>query len=213
MFGAGYDPTLLSLAREVGAFLFVGLAIKLMDDFMDLRSDAQYGVPSLAVRLGEATLPYAMVLLALAALLDMRLAITLFLSSYAVGMAMDLKRVLPSGLTGWQEGIIAIGLGAIFAGPFVQIWSLVAMAFIQCIDDMIDSSRDTLSGSSNLVRQWGLGEIRLAALGLLGIAAFLHPVHTAVVVVSVATIEASVWRMALYRGNQGATPHPRGWLD
>lgn len=213
MSGAGFDTTLLAVTRAAGAILLIGFAIKLMDDFMDLRMDAQYGVPSLAVRLGEATLPYSMFLLALGGLLDPRVAMTLFLSSYAVGMAVELNRVLPSGLTGWQEGLLATAVGALFAGLWVQVWSLAVMGFVQCVDDIDDAQRDRLSGNSNLVRRWGLGEIRLAALGLLGVAAFMNPIHTALTVCAVAVVEAVVWRLATQRSSQGPSSYPRGWLE
>lgn len=196
----------------VAAVLFVAFAVKLMDDFMDLRHDVQLGVPSLAERLGEATLPYALMLLAMAALFDPRVAIPLFTASYAVGMALDLNRMLPSGLYGWQEALIAVVLGVALAGPIEQLWSVVAIGFVQCVDDIQDAKRDVLTGSSNLVRRFGVGEVRMAAFALLCLAAWLRPIHTATVVSAVAAVEAGVWRLATYRPRHGSTV-PRGWFD
>lgn len=185
--------------------VFVGVAVKLLDDFMDLRSDAQYGVPSIAVRLGEATLPYAMLSLALGAAFDPRFGLSLFLASYAVGMASDLRRILPLGLTGWQESLGAFLLGVLFTGPLVQLWALSMMAFVQCVDDLQDVRRDDLCGSANLVRRWGLGEVRLAALGFFMFAALLAPFHTVLLLIAVALIEHIVWRASLGRLGPGAT--------
>ena len=118
MFGGGYDATWLFSVRSLAALLCVAFAVKMMDDFMDLRHDVELGVPSIAARLGEATLPYAMLLLALAALFDGKASLPLFAASYAVGMAFDLSRPLPSGLYGWQEAALALVAGAILAGPW-----------------------------------------------------------------------------------------------
>lgn len=213
MFGVGFDvPWLLGL-RSMAAVFCVAFAVKLMDDFMDLRADIEMGVPSVASRLGESTLPYAMMLLALAALFDGKIAVPLFTASYAVGMAFDLNRMLPSGLYGWQEGAVAVAAGAILAGPLGQLWAFLAIAFVQCMDDIADSARDGMSGSANLVRRFGLGEVRMAALALFVLAAWINPFLTAVVVLAVACVEGALWRMATYRSYGASRVPHRGWTD
>lgn len=198
------------MARAAAAVFLTGLAVKLMDDFLDLRTDLQAGIPSAGERLGEATLPYALLLLALGALMDVRVAVPLFTASYAVGMAFDLSRVLPSGLYGWQEALLAVGAGAAFAGPAQQLWALAVVAFVQCMDDIADVNKDAWSGNSNLVRRLGSGEVHMAAFAALSAAAALQPVHTVFVCVAVAAVEAVVWHFATYRPRGGGYA-PRGW--
>lgn len=199
MFGVGYDAPWLWGIRSLLALICVAFAVKMMDDFMDLRADVELGVPTVAARLGEAILPYAMLLLALSALFDGQVAVPLFTASYAVGMAFDLNRPLPSGLYGCQEGAVALVAGAVFVGPLEQLWALLAISFVQCMDDIADRAQDWLSGSANLVRRFGLGEVRMAALALLVLAAWLQPFLTAGTVVAVALVEVAFWRLATYR--------------
>lgn len=212
MSGVGSSLPWFALPRDLLAIILVAFAVKLMDDFLDLRTDVQFGIPSIAERLGEASLPYAMLLLALGSLLDLRLAIPLFTASYGMGMAMDLRRELPSGLYGWQEAVIAIGAGALLIGPLEQVWALVVMGFVQCMDDIQDVRRDALSGASNLVRRFGVGEVRMVAFFLLCVSAVLSPLHTGMVIVSVAVVERVVWRAATY-GPRLFGSYPRGWAE
>lgn len=210
MFGAGFEiAAVVPLVRAALAILCTGVAVKLMDDFLDFRYDAQYGIPSPAVRLGEATLPYAMAALALGAAMNATLALCLFSSAYAIGMVQDLGRPLPSGLLGWQEGLLAVGIGALCLDPFVQLWALVVMAFVQAVDDLFDLKSDAMAGSPNLARRFGVGEVRLAALGLLALAAALRPFDTAAVVVAVACVEAAMWRLAFRSRTSGAVERLR----
>jgi 4-hydroxybenzoate polyprenyltransferase len=211
MFGGGYDATWLFSVRSLAALLCVAFAVKMMDDFMDLRHDVELGVPSIAARLGEATLPYAMLLLALAALFDGMASLPLFAASYAVGMAFDLSRPLPSGLYGWQEAALALVAGAILAGPLEQLWALCVVAFVQCMDDVADREHDWLAGTNNLVRRFGLGEVSMAALALFAVAAWLRPFLTAGVVVAVACAEGILWRLTTGRPKTGVRPAQRGW--
>lgn len=214
MFGVGFEEALISTVRAGAAILCTGLAVKLMDDFLDLQYDSQAGIPSPAVRLGEATLPYGLILLAIGAAFHAPIALSLFVAAYSIGMIQDLKRPLPSGLTGWQESILVLGLGALLLGPVIQIWGLAMMVFIQVIDDMIDYHVDQMSGNPNLLRRFGWVEVNSVALGCFVLAALLHPVATGLTIVAVALLDTWVWRIALRtkREPAGISDPPKGWL-
>jgi len=197
LFGNGFDADPLGIVRTIAAILCVGLAITFLDDFMDLRRDTEFGVPSVAVRLGEATLPYTMVLFALAVAFNMKVAVSLFAASYALGMVFDLNRMLPSGLLGWHESAIVLGIAAFASGPTFILWALAIMSFVQCIDDMIDYNHDAMSGNANVVRRFGIGEVRIVTIGLLFAASFISPFYTACVIAGVSCIEYGVWRFVV----------------
>lgn len=215
MSGVGFELELINALRVGAALLLTGLAIRLMDDFLDLRYDAQAGIPSPAVRLGEATLPYGLLALAAGAALHAPTSLTLFFAAYAVGMIQDLRRPLPSGIAGWQEGGIVLVFGALLLGFWTQVWALAVMLFIQAVDDLLDYRLDRMSGNPNLVRAYGYVEVCLVALLCLVIAAMLQPIGTGMAIAAAAILDAVLWRIAL-RGGRGASeagPLPKGWLS
>ena len=204
----------MATVRAGAAILCAGLAVKLMDDFLDLRYDSQTGIPSPAVRLGEATLPYGLVLLAVGAAFHPSVALSLFLAAYSTGMVQDLRRALPSGLTGWQESLVVLGLGALLLGPVRQIWGLAMMVFVQAVDDTIDYHVDQMSGNPNLLRRFGWVEVNGVALACFALAAWLYPIETALTIVAAAVLDTWVWRLALRtkRESPGIADPPKGWL-
>lgn len=206
----------MATARAGLAILCTGLAVKLMDDFLDLQYDSQAGIPSPAVRLGEATLPYGLILLALGAAFHAPIALSLFFAAYATGMIQDLIRPLPSGLSGWQESVLVLGLGALLLGPIVQIWGLAIMIFIQGIDDVMDYDLDQVSGNPNLVRRFGWVEVNGVALGCFILAALLFPIGTGLTIAGVAILDTWVWRLALRTKREsagGSGVLPKGWMS
>lgn len=182
MSGVGYDPTgLMELAKSATAILLCGWVVKMMDDFLDLRYDILQGEQSLAVRLGEGTLPYSLLLFCFAVLIEPATACSLLLGAYACGMAGDLERQLPSGLKGYQEALAALLFGLLFLPWHAVVWGASVMLAVQAVDDLADLGPDRMSGNPNLARRFGIVETRLAALGALFVAANLRPVGTAMV--------------------------------
>jgi len=184
--GVGYDPAgLWEILQNAAAILLAGGVVKLMDDFLDLRYDIFEGEPSLAVRLGEGTLPYSLLLFALAVLAEAEVACALFLGAYAVGMAGDLERQLPSGLYGYQEAAVALIVGFLFLPWHSALWGASVMLAVQAVDDLFDLAPDRTSGNPNLARRYGIVETQLAGLLALLVAAVTRPVGTATVFVSI----------------------------
>lgn len=186
MSGVGYDPTeLYWLARNAAAIFLCGWVIKMMDDFLDLRYDVFQGEQTLAVRLGEGTLPYSLLLFCLAMLVQPEVACSLFLGAYAAGMAGDLERQLPSGLYGYQEALLVLVCGFLFLPWHAMLWGAAVMLAVQAVDDLWDLAPDRISGNPNLARRFGIVETRLTGLGALLVAAAIRPLGTAMVFVSI----------------------------
>ncbi|HHY42220.1 MAG TPA: hypothetical protein GX514_05170 [Thermoanaerobacterales bacterium] len=148
--------------KKFFSVLIVGFAIKIMDDYIDQDIDVIKNEPNLYIALEYGGLPYALLLLSLAAVMDLTAAISLFLSSFAVGMVGNLTVKMPSGLYGFFESIIVILLGIIlFKSEMLS--SLFIMAAIQLWDDFLDYEKDNMS-KKNLAFLLGKVECLLLAI-------------------------------------------------
>lgn len=167
--------------------LAAGWAIKWMDDWVDRDLDG-YGAKTWAGRLGGGLLPYAMAALCVALLLDAPLAGSLFFSAYSLGMLHDWRRPLPSGLRGWQEAALAVGAGALLAGPGRMAAALAVMTFVQCADDLADVNEDRAVGRRSLATAMGVVETGLLGAAALVAAAALAPRATTMVIWATAIV-------------------------
>jgi len=158
-----------------------GVTIKLMDDWLDVEYDKSVGRTTLAVRLGRAVLPYGLLCLALAMALASKLALTLFIAAYAIGMGHDLREKMPTRLPGWIESLVALGLAAIYAGWQLASWALFVMLMIQLLDDLMDLQQDRRSGQNNWAQRFGTVEATLAMFICALVAVLLMPMETAMV--------------------------------
>ena len=148
--------------KKFFSVLIIGFAIKIMDDYIDQDIDVIKNEPNLYIALEYGGLPYALLLLSLAAVMDLTAAISLFLSSFAVGMVGNLTVKMPSGLYGFFESIIVILLGIIlFKSEMLS--SLFIMAAIQLWDDFLDYENDNMS-KKNLAFLLGKVECLLLAI-------------------------------------------------
>lgn len=172
-----------------------GTAVKLMDDFVDREEDARGGAVTWVGRLGDGVLPYAMAALCLALLIDAPLAGTLFMAAYALGMACDWERMLPTRLRGWHEALLAVALGALLAGPGRMAASLAALTFVQCADDLADVDEDVRLGRRSLAAMMGKVETGLLGAGALVVAAALAPLTTTAVIVATAAVSHVVEKL------------------
>lgn len=204
--GAGFGSPAAAVAA-VAAVFAAGVAIKLMDDFVDRHVDALGGTVTWAGRMGDGALPYAMAALAVSMLLDASVGGTLFLAAYALGMAHDGRRRLPSGLLGWHESLAAAAAGALLAGPWRMAASLAALTFVQCVDDLIDAGADARRGRRSLVAALGTIETCLLGLAALVVAEALAPIVTTAVVVCSACVVGLTSRLAPAAGRRRS-----GWL-
>ena len=183
MYGAWFE-----WGAAFASLLLTGAVIKLLDDALDADFDKFRGERTLAVRLGPAVLPYGLVIALLAAYCDVRLAIALFFGSYAVGMFATWRERLPTHLPAFVEILLAVGLSLVLSGWRMALWGLAMMAVIDWLDDLVDSSRDKVSGQTNLVLRIGLVPTLFLVMAALCVAVLLNPVLTAWAFIAVALL-------------------------
>lgn len=155
------------VAFEWGKNLLVvmgtGLSVKLMDDFLDEERDGIAGIRNWAQLLGRSIMAYSLLALAVATALNPAWAVSLFLASYAVGMAHEHGERLPSGLKSYQEAMLALAAGWFLFGPTEMVTSLVLVIFLQAVDDLRDWRQDRELGRQSLVTSLGPVEAVLLA--------------------------------------------------
>lgn len=144
--------------------LLTGLAVKLMDDYLDAPCDRIAGRYTLACLWGRATLCYALVAFSLAVVTQAAWALSLFWASYVLGMGGDMRRSLPLGLSGWQESVLLSIVAVIALGWREVVTSFLAIFVVQAGDDLLDKGRDEKTGGRNLAVRWGRGETALVAV-------------------------------------------------
>jgi hypothetical protein len=182
-----------------------------MDDYLDADYDACRGHRTLAVKLGRATLPYALVLALVGANLNAGLAIALFLGSYAVGMFATWRERLPTRVPAVVEIGLAFTLSVGAAGWRTALWGLAIMAVIDWVDDLIDMHGDAASKQFNLAVKVGPIETVFLILVALIAAVFTNAQLTmwAFVALAILTIlfEATTTRLGPpYPGDEGVQP-------
>ncbi|PRX24074.1 hypothetical protein BX659_12537 [Orenia metallireducens] len=152
--------------NNITVIFLTGLVIKLMDDYLDQELDRMNGRQTLAMRLDRGTLPYALILLTFAVLIDYQLAIALFWSSYIVGMGMDTNR-LPTGLKSYQEVMIMVVFGFLVLDYNLFLFSISIITFVQLSDDYIDYYLEEYINRDNFINYLGkVGTILLATIAL-----------------------------------------------
>lgn len=145
-------------------------AVKLADDYLDKDYDAIVGKSNWANIFNEGTMLYAMFLLALAAGIHAPLSLSLFLSSYIVGMFSSMRDKFPSRLTGFQESCLALIVGIILFGWNHMLFAMSFVLAVQLFDDYIDARSDQAAGQRNLANRFGKMECVVACLLAISIA-------------------------------------------
>ncbi|HHT01128.1 MAG TPA: hypothetical protein GXZ96_00305 [Firmicutes bacterium] len=187
---------------EIGRFLavfFCGLAIKLLDDFLDHQKDALWGRWNWVERLGPATAVYGMAALAVACSLDAQQALPLFWAAYALGMVSAPAERYPSGTSAWMETISCLVFCGFCFGLQHTTFALFALMAVQCIDDVMDSEQTPVCAAWPLVGHMvGRGSmwdrVTMTVVGSLcgGMAVLLDPMATG----RVGAAAVLIWVMA-----------------
>lgn len=154
----------LPLLRKALSIFTIGLVIKIMDDYTDQDIDILANEPNIFVILGLGGLPYVLLLLSLAFILDPPSSLSLFMASYAIGMAGSLSVKMPSGLYGFQESILVILLSFFFLESTNIISSILIITSIQLWDDYLDYEKDKFNK-----KNWAfvLGKVECFLLGII----------------------------------------------
>lgn len=174
------------LRQAVGLFL-AGLVLKLLDDHLDAGEDEGYRSP--VAGWGRAATPYLLAALCLAALADPAGALPVFAAGYAVGMAHEGRRRLPSGLSPAAEGGLLLGAAALLAGPAATLWGLALLWSVQATDDYLDRVADQRTGKPTLVTRLGAAETVVLAAGAGILACALDPLRTLLAVAAFAALQ------------------------
>ncbi|HHV19621.1 MAG TPA: hypothetical protein GXZ27_12410 [Thermoanaerobacterales bacterium] len=135
------------IIKKILSVFFTGMVIKIMDDYLDQDIDFLQKDQNLFTVIEYGGLPYALILLSLAFVFDPVTSLSLFLGSFALGMAGDLTVKMPSGLYGYQESIIVTALGLLFL-KINMASSIFIMISIQLWDDYKDSDKDMINSKN-----------------------------------------------------------------
>ncbi len=159
----------MELFNNIAVVFLVGIVIKLMDDYLDQEIDRLNDRNTLSMKLGRAVVPYSLMLLSFATLIDYLLTISLFWSSYIVGMGMGMDQDnLPTGLKVYQEVVLMIILGFIVLDYELFLFSLAIISFIQLLDDYIDYHLEEYINRSSFINYLGkYGTLLLAIITLM----------------------------------------------
>ncbi|MDI3279952.1 MAG: hypothetical protein QJR13_01080 [Bacillota bacterium] len=148
----------------MAATALTGLAVRLLDDFLDEPELPSGWLAPLVARAGRGVIAYALLFLALGAACNLEWTVTLFLSAYAIGMGHEGQRLLPSGLAAWGECALALAVGVVRFGLLSLAASFTAVLFVQLLDDLVDVEEDKERGRSNWALRWGSVESALVAV-------------------------------------------------
>lgn len=183
--------------------LLIGAAVKLLDDSLDADFDKFRGERTLAARLGRAVYPYGVLLALLAAYVDVKLTVALFLGSYVVGMFVQWRERLPTKVPAYVEIVLAIALSFALTGWHVAVWAIAMMAVVDWLDDLVDYSGDKTSGQANIALKIGVVETLFLIMMALCAAVLLDPLMTGLTFIAVIllTILAEVTTKRLWKAN------------
>ncbi|HQD38987.1 MAG: hypothetical protein GX766_05685 [Firmicutes bacterium] len=140
-----FDPSLAA------ATLFVGIAIRFLDDYLDYQQDELLGRRTSWHYLQGAGIVYAMVALALGVRIAPSWGAALFFAAYGIGMATDPKAMLPSHLAGGMELVLASITAVIVGGWNLGLAALSLMLGLDILDDCLDLAQESRVVS---VRNW-----------------------------------------------------------
>lgn len=153
--------------------LSTGLAIKILDDYLDREIDEIAGKDTFVQLFQQSILPYGLLFLAVGLTLEPKLGGSLFLASYAVGMFKQQEQIYPCKLSGWQEIIISCFLGSFLYGWFDFLSALSIVFFIQLLDDCYDYKIEKETDKSNYFKQYDKITVSCLLIMFASLSAFL----------------------------------------
>lgn len=139
------SPVCHELLAFFFAALLTGVAVKIMDDYVDEESDLLSNRPNLCHRYGRDITVYGFWSLLAAAAIELPTATGLFAAAYAVGMAFRDTSIYLSRLSNLGEGTLSIAFSILVAGFSTTAVALSLMAAIQLWDDWLDEGRPLIN--------------------------------------------------------------------
>ncbi|MGB9839582.1 hypothetical protein [Thermovenabulum sp.] len=133
---------LFNLLKKFLSLLFIGIVIKLMDDYLDEDKDNLTNSKNLSHLLKKGILPYSLLLFAIAVIADFNYSISIFMSSYITGMLYNVDEKSNLGITFRAEIIVVLLIGIFMFGVKEMSSSIFLIASVQLLDDYIDYEKD-----------------------------------------------------------------------
>lgn len=186
---------LTALIPSIGAVILTAAAVKWLDAWID----AEY--PAASIRGGAA---YSLLAIMLAAILDARLTAALFTACYIVGMFLNMRLILPSGMPGWLESLLVFTFAGVYCGFVTAFWAVLVIFSVQLIDDLLDYQFDQQQGRCNIVREQGVERTMILFAFCFYISVLIEP-FLSVLVFASALIVAN----AVFRPQKGEELHAR----
>lgn len=158
------SPIIYSNIRYFFCILLTGFVIKFVDDYIDREKDYLIGQKNIFNILDDNILPYIFIIYSVACYIDRTTAVTLFLASFSLGMIHDFTAKMPTLLYGYQESIILIALSVLIIGIKDMLSSLLIIASIHLIDDLIDVNKEIY-----IKKNWAflLGKVETLTLSII----------------------------------------------
>ncbi|AFS78532.1 putative membrane protein [Gottschalkia acidurici 9a] len=152
----------------------ISIIIKIIDNVVDNEGyvDESKLLPEKGI------LPYVVIMMGVASMLNINITVSLIFSAYIVGMFENLNMTFLFSLKGYQESIIVAILGILFIGFNDMISSILVISSIQLIDDLIDMDKDRITQNKNYALKYGIVEVSIATIILFLIALFMSPNKT-----------------------------------
>lgn len=175
---------IFKITKQILCILFIGIVIKLMDDYIDQDIDKLAGQYNLFNLTHIRIMPYILLIFAIACSFDLNTSITLFFASYSLGMMQSIDTKMFTSLYSYQESILVIILGIFLFGFHDMLSSLFIIAFIHLIDDYLDCDKD-----KNYKKNWVfiLGKVEVIVLSIIFLLSALYlNIYKSVLVIIVA---------------------------
>lgn len=180
MFGSIFEGSSgLDVFRLVAGIWLEALAVRIMDDYLDLYYDLEQGRVTLAASLREGSLPYSLLVMGLAVYLTPRESLSLFGAAYAVGMAGEMTLRYPLGLPGYLEAVLVVAAVILMTGWRQTVFALLVIAAIQAFDDLVDYDGEQRRASRNWAVRWGKIPMTFFALAAGALALLMETVQAA----------------------------------
>ncbi|SNR87972.1 hypothetical protein SAMN05446037_1001194 [Anaerovirgula multivorans] len=174
----------LEILSKYFGILLIGIVIKLLDDEIDDDKTNTRSQSNLYRDVMEYKLPYCLLFLAIAMLLESQLIFALFTSAYMIGMFHLPHQRLPFKLKGYEEMIILFCINLLLIPFDIFAIAFISIFLIQLLDDLQDYQYDFKYGFKNFVNKYGKGEVILVSGILLVLCIIISLMNTMIILSS-----------------------------
>lgn len=176
---------LVEIFKKLLGLFLVGIVIKLLDDEVDKETgiENRYKI-NLINELGKYKLPYGLILLSIAMVLETYYAFSLFSSAYIIGMFNFINRKLPLKVKAYHEIIIIVIINLVLIPYRIFFHSFIVIILIQALDDILDMKHDLTYGYFNFANKYGKGEMIIVSVILVTSSLMLSLENTSLILLT-----------------------------